>query len=151
MAGGSAANTGIRAYRDAVLSTGSAGAWTHVAFDATSSLEKANGYSLSSGRIVADVPGRAVVSGRIAYTAKLLLTNVEVRLVVEPVGGGADVVYFDPPPIVAVSAGNGSIGFGYNPVLAIGDKIRIDFASFGVGGVVFALGDLNTWITVSGS
>lgn len=141
----------IRAYRDAALSTSGAGTWTHVSVDTPSPLESAAGYSLTGGRVVADVTGRATISGRVTYTAKLLLTNVRVRLVVEPVGGGADIVYLDPPAIVAVSAGTDSVAFAYDPTLAVGDKVRIDFASFGVGGVVLVTGDLNTWIKVSGS
>lgn len=138
----------LRAYRNAALSTGSAGAWTHVSFDALSSLESASGFTLSSGRIVAPVDGHVTVSGRIAYTGKLLLVQMKIRVIVEPVGGGADIVY-DEIPWAALTSGADAIPFAYDPLLALGDKIRIDAASIGVGTATIGTGDLNTWIKVS--
>lgn len=146
--GGDAGSRQVRAYRNAALSTGSAGAWTHVAFDALSSLETANGYALSGGYIVPENHGRAYISGRVAYTGKLALVRFEVRIVVEPVGGGPEIVY-DELPVSALTSGTEAVPFAYDPVLSARDKIRIDAASVGVGGATIGTGELSTWIKVS--
>lgn len=146
--GGDGPRSGIRVSVDAPMVTGAVGTWRPVTFNAVSPREIAFGWILVDGRLVAPWTQSADVMGAVRYTGALLLLAFEFRVVVEPVGGGADIVIrtWSHPGITSGARTHQFVADV--PVDEAGDRIRLDVRSTGVGGVSIGAGDTNTWIKV---
>lgn len=130
----------IRVYRNAAISSGSAGTWTQIAFDATSSELTTIGMSLSGGKMVVATDGDYYIESSARWTGLLLLTGVEIRIVRELAGGGESIVVENRSGGISALAVD-QIGISGMVTLTIGDAIRIDVRSIGVGGIAITTGD----------